>query len=86
MCGLTIDEKIECSTSLRAAALCGLGGLPFTDVIPFALILLVTSVPVALPATFTSQPRSVLLNWAQWCAGHEALCDRRSSRHRRALH
>jgi H+-transporting ATPase len=28
-------------------------GLPFTEVIPFALILLVASVPVALPATFT---------------------------------
>ena len=28
-------------------------GLPFTDVVPFALILLVASVPVALPATFT---------------------------------
>ena len=28
-------------------------GLPFGDVIPFALILLVASVPVALPATFT---------------------------------
>ncbi|HEV2549775.1 MAG TPA: HAD-IC family P-type ATPase [Stellaceae bacterium] len=28
-------------------------GLPFNDVIPFALILLVASVPVALPATFT---------------------------------
>jgi len=28
-------------------------GLPFRDVLPFALILLVASVPVALPATFT---------------------------------
>jgi H+-transporting ATPase len=28
-------------------------GLPFSDVAPFALILLVASVPVALPATFT---------------------------------
>ena len=28
-------------------------GVPLTDVIPFALILLVASVPVALPATFT---------------------------------
>jgi H+-transporting ATPase len=28
-------------------------GLPFAEVIPFALILLVASVPVALPATFT---------------------------------
>lgn len=28
-------------------------GLPFADVAPFALILLVASVPVALPATFT---------------------------------
>ena len=28
-------------------------GLPFRDVVPFTLILLVASVPVALPATFT---------------------------------
>ncbi len=28
-------------------------GLPFTDLLPFVLILLVASVPVALPATFT---------------------------------
>jgi H+-transporting ATPase len=30
-----------------------LRGLPFAEVVPFALILLVASVPVALPATFT---------------------------------
>ena len=30
-----------------------LARLPFTDILPFALILLVASVPVALPATFT---------------------------------
>ena len=30
-----------------------LAGLPWTDTLPFALILLVASIPVALPATFT---------------------------------
>lgn len=30
-----------------------LTGMPFSDVVPFALILLVASVPIALPATFT---------------------------------
>jgi H+-transporting ATPase len=34
-------------------AYCAVVGLPFSDVLPFALILLVASVPVALPATFT---------------------------------
>ncbi|HQT25690.1 MAG TPA: HAD-IC family P-type ATPase, partial [Burkholderiales bacterium] len=31
----------------------GLSGMPITEVVPFALILLVASVPIALPATYT---------------------------------
>ena len=44
---------------INSLLVCGLliytawAGLPFADVAPFALILLVASVPVALPATFT---------------------------------
>ena len=44
-----IDAVLVCALLLYA----GFAGLPFADVIPFALILLVASVPVALPATFT---------------------------------
>jgi H+-transporting ATPase len=46
---VTIDALLVCALLAYAAWT----GLPFTDVIPFALILLVASVPVALPATFT---------------------------------
>ena len=46
---IVIDSVLVCALLLYAAAT----GLPFADVIPFALILLVASVPVALPATFT---------------------------------
>ena len=46
---IAFDAVLVCALLLYAAAV----GLPLTDVIPFALILLVASVPVALPATFT---------------------------------
>ena len=46
---ILIDAVLVCTLLLYA----GFAGLPFGDVIPFALILLVASVPVALPATFT---------------------------------
>ncbi len=46
---IVIDAVLVCALLLYAAW----AGLPLTDVIPFALILLVASVPVALPATFT---------------------------------
>jgi H+-transporting ATPase len=46
---IIIDAVLVCLLLLYAAW----AGLPFTDVIPFALILLVASIPVALPATFT---------------------------------
>lgn len=46
---IIIDMLLVCALLFYAAWT----GLPFTDVIPFALILLVASVPVALPATFT---------------------------------
>jgi H+-transporting ATPase len=46
---ILIDAVLVCALLLYA----GFAGLPFADVIPFALILLVASVPVALPATFT---------------------------------
>ncbi len=44
-----IDALLVCALLGYAAW----AGLPFADVVPFALILLVASVPVALPATFT---------------------------------
>jgi H+-transporting ATPase len=44
-----IDSALVCALPGYAAWT----GLPISDVIPFALILLVASVPVALPATFT---------------------------------
>ena len=44
-----IDFLLVCALLLYSAW----AGLPFVDVVPFALILLVASVPVALPATFT---------------------------------
>ena len=46
---IAIDAVLVCALLLYAAA----AGMPFGDVVPFALILLVASVPVALPATFT---------------------------------
>jgi H+-transporting ATPase len=46
---IVIDTVLVCALLLYAAVT----GLAFADVIPFALILLVASVPVALPATFT---------------------------------
>ena len=46
---IMLDVVLICALLLYAAW----AGLPFTDVVPFALILLVASVPVALPATFT---------------------------------
>jgi len=46
---VVIDAALVCALLLYA----GFAGLPLSDVIPFALILLVASVPVALPATFT---------------------------------
>ena len=46
---IIIDALLVGSLLLYAAW----AGLPFADVIPFALILLVASVPAALPATFT---------------------------------
>jgi H+-transporting ATPase len=56
---ITIFSIVKILIILDAALVCALllygawAGLPFADVIPFALILLVASVPVALPATFT---------------------------------
>jgi H+-transporting ATPase len=46
---IVLDALLVCALLLYAAW----AGLSFTEVIPFALILLVASVPVALPATFT---------------------------------
>ncbi len=46
---IAVDAVLVCALLLYAAT----AGLPFVDVVPFALILLVASVPVALPATFT---------------------------------
>ncbi|MDE2063284.1 MAG: plasma-membrane proton-efflux P-type ATPase [Bradyrhizobium sp.] len=46
---MILDALLVCILLLYAAW----AGLPFADVAPFALILLVASVPVALPATFT---------------------------------
>lgn len=46
---VVVDAVLVCALLLYAAWT----GLPFADVLPFALILLVASVPVALPATFT---------------------------------
>ena len=46
---IAFDAVLVCALLLYAAAV----GPPLTDVIPFALILLVASVPIALPATFT---------------------------------
>ena len=46
---IVIDFLLVCALLLYSAW----AGLPFVDVVPFALILLVASVPVALPATFT---------------------------------
>jgi H+-transporting ATPase len=46
---IAIDAALVCALLLYAAFV----GLPLSDVIPFALILLIASVPVALPATFT---------------------------------
>ena len=46
---IIIDFLLVCALLLYSAW----AGLPFADVAPFALILLVASVPVALPATFT---------------------------------
>ncbi len=46
---VVIDASLVCALLLYAVW----AGLPLTDVLPFALILLVASVPVALPATFT---------------------------------
>lgn len=50
-----VRTLIILDTALVGALLCyaAWAGLPFADVVPFALILLVASVPVALPATFT---------------------------------
>jgi H+-transporting ATPase len=44
-----VDAVLVCALLIYAVW----ANLPFADVIPFALILLVASVPVALPATFT---------------------------------
>ena len=46
---IVIDSLLVCGLLIYTAW----AGLPFADVAPFALILLVASVPVALPATFT---------------------------------
>ncbi len=46
---IVIDAVLVCALLAYAAW----ASLPFAEVIPFALILLVASVPVALPATFT---------------------------------
>ena len=46
---IIVDALLICALLIYAAW----AGLPFPEVIPFALILLVASVPVALPATFT---------------------------------
>jgi H+-transporting ATPase len=46
---IVVDALLVCALLLYTAWV----GLPLTDIIPFALILLVASVPVALPATFT---------------------------------
>ncbi len=46
---IILDALLVCALLLYAAWV----GLPFREVISFALILLVASVPVALPATFT---------------------------------
>ena len=46
---IIIDLLLVCALLLYTAW----AGLPFAEVAPFALILLVASVPVALPATFT---------------------------------
>ena len=53
---LTIVKWLVAADGVLVAALviyAWATGLPFADVAPFALILLVASVPVALPATFT---------------------------------
>ncbi len=53
---MTIVRYLIALDLLLVVALLGyahVAGLPLTDVAPFALILLVASVPVALPATFT---------------------------------
>lgn len=55
----TIFKIVRILIAIDAILIAGLlayaawAGLPFRDVLPFALILLVASVPVALPATFT---------------------------------
>jgi H+-transporting ATPase len=46
---IVLDAVLVCALLVYAAW----AGLPFGQVVPFALILLVASVPVALPATFT---------------------------------
>jgi H+-transporting ATPase len=46
---IIFDALLICALLLYAAWV----GLPFNEVVPFALILLIASVPVALPATFT---------------------------------
>jgi H+-transporting ATPase len=46
---IILDTLLVCVLLFYAAW----AGLPFTEVVPFALILLIASVPVALPATFT---------------------------------
>ncbi len=46
---IILDALLVCALLLYA----GWAGLPFSNVVPFALILLIASVPVALPATFT---------------------------------
>jgi H+-transporting ATPase len=46
---IVVDAILVCALLVYATWV----GLPLADVVPFALILLVASVPVALPATFT---------------------------------
>ena len=46
---MIINSLLVCALLIYTAW----AGLPFADIVPFALILLVASVPVALPATFT---------------------------------
>jgi H+-transporting ATPase len=60
----------------------GFSHLPWTEVLPFALILLVASVPVALPATFTVATAIGALDMSR----HAAFRNRRGRRNGCSLH
>ncbi len=56
---VAMDTALAAGVFLYAAH----AGMPLSETLPFVLILLVASVPVALPATFTWRPRWVRWNW-----------------------